>query len=740
MTAGDIAGARGTSGAREAHDPREPQDARVRVLVVDDEENVLLTLGTILADRGYAVELASSGRQAIEKVAHESYALVLTDLAMKECDGLEVLAAVRLHQPDAVAIMLTGYASLDSAIEAIRRGAYDYLTKPANLEEMCQTIERGLEKRRLTLELRRRVEELAALHRLANLGVDEVIRSTRDSGRALGRIAEIVAELLAPAGGVLFLLRSFPGGAGTGAGTGAGVGLPGAGPGGGVVGGGATPLPPARLEPRVRLARSEAVRPLLDDPGILAIAREALRSGRPVQQPVGAGVALAVPVEGPAIRAEDGEAGDSGPRRRYGALVVVESGTRPWNDEQVETAATIAGRAGLAIENHDLYRRVAEEKETLRHILDAAGDGIVGVDGEGRIAFFGRTTERLTGLKEAELRGRPIDELGIDRGDGGETFTGLRARAAVVPGGFTAAEIVIRGAGGLEILCDARCSYLSPLGRGDDDAPGADPGASAVRWVIALQDARERRRQEELKTTAFSHLTHELKTPLTSILAYTDLLVAHRLGALGPRQGEALKVMQRNGRHLLSLIENMLTIAKITQGVVEYDLQPLRLSSLLGQARESFEPVAADRQVGFLVETQGDPEVRGDRAMLSMALNNLLLNAFKFTERGGRVRAALSDRGDEAWLVVEDTGVGIAEEHHQRIFHGHFQVDKASGGSGLGLKIVRSIAEAHGGRCWVESRPGAGARFYVALPKARAAVAPAQLGVPTGKSIPAGRS
>src|SRR5207249_79771 len=151
------------------------------------------------------VESAPSGKEAIARIERETFDLVLTDLAMKEVDGLGVLSAVRRVAPETIAIMLTGYASLDSAIDAIRIGAYDYLTKPTNIDEMIQTIERGLEKRRLRMELRRRVDELATLNRLANVGVDAVLRSTSDLPRALERIAEIMTELLAPGGAVLFL-------------------------------------------------------------------------------------------------------------------------------------------------------------------------------------------------------------------------------------------------------------------------------------------------------------------------------------------------------------------------------------------------------------------------------------------------------------------------------------------------------------------------------------------------------
>ena len=643
-----------------------------KILVVDDEENVLLTITTILGDRGYAVETASGGREAIARIRKEPFDLVLTDLSMKECDGLEVLAAVREHSSDTVAIMLTGYATLDSAIEAIRRGAYDYLTKPTNIDEMVQAIERGLEKRRLTLELRRRVDELTTLNRLANVAVDAVLRSTGDMGKALERIAEIVTELFGPAASVLFLADDD-----------------------------------GRLAPRARHASSPTMAAALGDGALLALAEEALRSRAPVPGGAPPLLTLAVPIEWQ--------------ERRLGALAVARAGRRAWTEEQVQTASTIAGRAALAIVNAELYREVLDEKETLGLILNAAGDGIIGLDRDDRIVFFSRAAERLTGWKEADVRGRPFGPF-VSSHPTTEPIAAIRGRAAEAAGGLTSGEILLRGAGpggtrgggcppaneaAGEIFCDVLCCEL-PEGEG-----------GRVRAVLSIHDARERRRLEEQKTSLISHITHELKTPLTSILAYTYLINGAKLGPVSERQSDALAVMRRNAQHLLTLIENMLTTAQISQGIARYRFEPVQLTDVLTDAHECFAPVATERQIDFTVERDADIVIAADKQMLAMAVNNLLANAMRFTDRNGRVLLAVRDRGPEVAIEVHDTGVGIPEEFHERVFQRYFQIDRSRGGSGLGLEIVKSIAEAHGGRVSLESRSGEGAHFFITIPKAR---------------------
>jgi signal transduction histidine kinase len=140
---------------------REP----ARVLVVDDEESVVVTIKAILQLDGYDVVTTTSGAQARILVRKEDYDLVLSDLRLEDGDGLDVLRAVRESSPETVTIMLTGYASLESAVQALRAGAYDYLIKPSEVEELRNTVARGVERRRLGLELKARVAELERANR-----------------------------------------------------------------------------------------------------------------------------------------------------------------------------------------------------------------------------------------------------------------------------------------------------------------------------------------------------------------------------------------------------------------------------------------------------------------------------------------------------------------------------------------------------------------------------------------------
>ena len=167
-----------------------------KVLVVDDEESVVVTIKAILQLDGYSVSTTTSGAKARAMVREVEYDLVLTDLRLEDGDGLDVLKAVRESHPETVTIMLTGYASLESAIQALRAGAYDYLVKPSEVEELRATVARGLERRRLGQELRLRAAELADLNASLQLRIDEATAELKERYEQLKELDRMKSQFL----------------------------------------------------------------------------------------------------------------------------------------------------------------------------------------------------------------------------------------------------------------------------------------------------------------------------------------------------------------------------------------------------------------------------------------------------------------------------------------------------------------------------------------------------------------
>src|SRR5712691_5915823 len=174
-----------------------------KVLVVDDEESVVVTIKAILQLDGYNVATTTTGAKARAMVREAEYDLVLTDLRLEDGDGLDVLRAVRESYPETVTIMLTGYASLESAIQALRAGAYDYLVKPSEVEELRSTVARGIERRRLGQELRLRVAELERANReIADLNsslqrrIDEATAELKERYEQLKELDRMKSQFL----------------------------------------------------------------------------------------------------------------------------------------------------------------------------------------------------------------------------------------------------------------------------------------------------------------------------------------------------------------------------------------------------------------------------------------------------------------------------------------------------------------------------------------------------------------
>src|SRR5688572_19844800 len=162
------------------------------ILLVDDEESVLITMQAILEMDGYRVSTAQKGALAIEQLHKQSFDLVMTDLRLDDTDGLTVLAEVRATSPDTVAIMLTGYASLESSVQALREGAYDYLVKPCDVDELKATVARGMERRNLGIQLRERVRELElANETIQSLNLDLQRRVDEATKSLTLRLAEL---------------------------------------------------------------------------------------------------------------------------------------------------------------------------------------------------------------------------------------------------------------------------------------------------------------------------------------------------------------------------------------------------------------------------------------------------------------------------------------------------------------------------------------------------------------------
>jgi signal transduction histidine kinase len=223
------------------------------------------------------------------------------------------------------------------------------------------------------------------------------------------------------------------------------------------------------------------------------------------------------------------------------------------------------------------------------------------------------------------------------------------------------------------------------------------------------------------KSEFLANMSHELRTPLNAIIGFSEVLQERMFGELNDKQAEYIQDIIGSGRHLLSLINDILDLSKVEAGRMDLELTLFNLPAALENALTLMKERASRHQIALELEVDGRlGEVAGDERKVKQILLNLLSNAVKFTPEGGRVelRAALADGAVD--ISVHDTGIGIAPEDQEAIFEEFRQVGGADArqreGTGLGLTLTKRFVELHGGRIWLESEVGKGSTFTFTLP------------------------
>ncbi len=275
--------------------------------------------------------------------------------------------------------------------------------------------------------------------------------------------------------------------------------------------------------------------------------------------------------------------------------------------------------------------------------------------------------------------------------------------------------------------------YEVYLGMSDDKRQLQTSVVERTRLIAQLeQDKIELRELDRLKSAFLANVSHELKTPMSSIVGYTDLLLDKVDGPINEEQEKSLRKVALNSKHLLQLINGLLDISKMESGKIKLEVRELDLKSLIGAITMTFESLI--RQKGLTLNINIDrnlPFIYGDEEKIKQILMNLVSNAVKFTHKGGitisaKPSAINIEPGEIpvfAEVCIEDTGIGIKEQDLGKIFDKFVQVDPTLSrqyeGTGLGLSITKGYVELHKGEMWVTSKYGKGSKFCFSLPLKR---------------------
>lgn len=381
-----------------------------------------------------------------------------------------------------------------------------------------------------------------------------------------------------------------------------------------------------------------------------------------------------------------------------GRLYLKSSPANPLTDEDKNLVSAVARQLGQQVENlrllADASRARAEAEEATRRMSRDSWKAYTEGKDESSLGFVYDTnqvlplTETPVGINLSQplmVRGEPIGQLAV---------------------------------AGMTDVSPEVADLLAAI------AAQASVHLEALRLTEELQKrAAELQELDRLKSSFLANMSHELRTPLNSILGFSDVILEGIDGPLTDYMENDLRLIQKNGQHLLHLINDVLDMAKIESGRMNLHLEKFKVHEVFDEVASITSTLASEKNLALFVETDSDAgaEIFADVTRMRQVIINLVNNAIKFTEKG-KISMRVDRLGaDKVLLRVKDTGIGVPSDHLEAIFQEFSQVDTSTtrkvGGTGLGLPISRRLVEMHGGRMWAESTgiDGEGSAFFVEL-------------------------
>ena len=342
------------------------------------------------------------------------------------------------------------------------------------------------------------------------------------------------------------------------------------------------------------------------------------------------------------------------------------------------------------------------DSDRVGQLLDAAPDPTVVLDPEGTMLFLNQRVAEVFGYPRDELVGNHIRVLVPD--------WDLAEVRAVSARQLTPIGVALH-----------RNGHTVPI-----ELTVAALGGPGGQVTVFLRDISARIRLEQeadrMRDELIANISHELRTPLTSILGYLELLGELGEDELGPEARQLVEVVRRNAGRELRLVNDLLAVSFVDEYLARHTLELIDLAAVAAQVVEEHQPFAGGAGLELSLQAAGAVAVRGDADRLVRVVENLVVNACKFSPPGGEIRVAVAAEGGDAVLTVTDTGIGISEAELTRLFERMYRapgaIDRHVEGAGLGLSIAKAIVEAHSGTITVDSTPGTGTVVRVAVPLA----------------------
>ena len=371
---------------------------------------------------------------------------------------------------------------------------------------------------------------------------------------------------------------------------------------------------------------------------------------------------------------------------------------------------------GILVRGRDVTQRqrawdeLVKLEERYRVLAETSADGVITIDPLGQLTYVNPSFEKMCGRRKSQILATLFrnylsedsiyffQQVFIDARTKGEKVENVELELVHLDDNIVPLEV-----------------NMAPLKRNNEFAG----------MVCTIRDITERRKiedelkkSERLKTEFMNIAAHELKSPVTPIKGYLDLIISDK-DTSDKIKGWA-KISLRNAERLLKLVTDILDVSRLDTDTMRFEMEKVSTVEILDEIVEDMRPVIEGKDLKFITNIPRDlPDEMGDKNRLSQVLKNLLVNAIKFTDNGS-ISVEAEKREDHILIAVKDTGIGISKDELKKIFNKFYQAytgdDRKNEGTGLGLYICKEIIRKHDGEIWAESKLGKGSQVYIKLP------------------------
>lgn len=636
--------------------------ANERVLVIDDGKDIRdFVVNYILIPNGYEVLVARDGAEGVRKAIRENPDFIITDMQMPRMTGLQVLQALAERGKDIPSILITAHGSEQLAVDAFRAGARDYIIKPFEADEILDAIDRALRDVRKRQEKERLSKRLASTSQQLEGRLRE-LNTLSGIGKSVTSLLDLELVLHRVVEASVFITHADEGSLFL--------------------------LDEETNELYVHAAKNmdsklaQTIRLKVHD----SLAGQVLHTGDPlligqqgwqkIKTEYLVKSLLYVP-----LKVRD---------QTFGVLGVANKlKSDPFNQRDTQLMSALADYAAIAIQNARLFSSTEAERSKLEAILRESENLVLVIDPGERILLVNKAAQAAFQISDAVI-GMPLRDI-VKHPD----LIGLFELKGEKPA-TRQAEIPLDDGR----IFNAHMTIIQDVGQ-----------------AVVMQDISHLKELDQIKSEFVSVVSHDLRSPLTAILGYVELLP--RVGPINKAQEDFILRVQRNVHHITALIGDLLDLGRIEAGF-DREMESYHLAGLIRDVVDGLRPSAEEKRQKLELKLAPHlPPNRGNPLRLRQAISNLVGNAIKYTPEGESVSVETHQEADQIVMQVCDSGVGIPLADQPYIFDKFYRAEAVAAshqGTGLGLAIVKSVVEHHQGRIWVESELGKGSTFTVVFP------------------------